>query len=91
MSLMRDCYFQDNHVTSRDISVKKSANKKAVDVDLSGCQWNKDASEIINVFYVQLIYFEILKTRRVSPKGIYYLVIHQNLIFHQSVPLSYVE
>ena len=28
MSLMRDCYFQDNHVTSRDISVKKSANKK---------------------------------------------------------------
>ena len=63
MSLMRDCYFQDNHVTSRDISVKKSANKKAV--DLSGL--------------------------RVSPKGIYYLVIHQNLIFHQPVPLSYIE
>ena len=38
-------------------------------------------------FFINMIYFETSKMQRVSPLGIF---IHQiqNLIFHQSVPLS---
>ena len=35
-------------------------------------------------FFIKMVYFEIQKMQRVSPKRIF----HQNLIFHQSVPLS---
>ena len=41
----------------------------------------------VHITVNNIIYFEILKTKRVSPKGIY-VFIHQNLIFHRSVPLK---
>ena len=39
--------------------------------------------------FINMIYFEIQKTQRVSSKVLLHILIHQNIIFHQSVPLMY--
>jgi len=36
-------------------------------------------------FFIKIVYFKILKTYRISPKG--YIINHQTLFFYQSVPL----
>ena len=68
-------------------------DKKALNI--GGCEWTlkdceKNDYKIIVVFlYQNKVYFEILKALRVPPLG--YIFIHQNIIFHQSVPLSIVH
>ena len=41
----------------------------------------------IYICHINMIYFEILRTQRVSPRGIHIFII-KKLIFHQSVPLK---